>query len=154
MRGIDTDLKQDKAGSDKRYSFCLSPDNPGSRYLEVFESPIDALSAASLQQRKGWQWDGYRLSLGGTSSYALMAFLERNPHISEIVLHLDNDPAGIEAMHRIKEQLNTDPRFKKLRVKVSAPRGAKDYSDLLLQDVVKEQEQHPGKEHSAGVSLS
>ena len=54
--------------------------------MAVFEAPIDALSHATLQELEGWKWDGYRLSLGGTSHVALMAFLKRHPEIRRVNL--------------------------------------------------------------------
>ena len=42
MRSIGGNLKKDVGGSDKRFSFCYPPQNPGSRQLAVFEAPIDA----------------------------------------------------------------------------------------------------------------
>ena len=144
LRGIDVDIKQDKAGSDKRFNFCIPSHNPNSRHLAVFEAPIDAMSHASLQQRNNWNWDGHRLSLGGTSSVALFSFLERNPQICRIILHLDNDNAGITAARKIKAQLAADSRFRHIRVSVNPPRGAKDYNELLLHtiDLEREQKQH------------
>jgi hypothetical protein len=141
MRGIDTDLKQDKAGSDKRYSFCIPAKKPDSRHLAVFESPIDALSHATLQQRNGWKWNGFRLSLGGTSSVALTAFLERNPQITRVILHLDSDEAGLTAARKIKSQLAADSRFRHIRTSVNPPSCGKDYNDVLLNAVRLEQDQ-------------
>ena len=146
MRGLSGDFKQDKAGSDKRLNFHISAQNPGSCHLAVFEAPIDALSHATLQQRGGWGWDGHRLSLGGTSDVALIAFLERNLQINRIVLHLDNDVAGITAARKIKARIVADSRFSRIRVSINPPhRGANDYNDLLLQDIQREREQ---KHHS------
>ncbi|MDR1669824.1 MAG: DUF3991 and toprim domain-containing protein [Oscillospiraceae bacterium] len=139
--GIDTNLKIDKAGSDKRFSFHIPAKNPDSRHLAVFESPIDALSHATLQYRNGWQWNGYRLSLGGTSPVALTAFLERNPQITRVVLHLDNDTAGLTAARKIKAQLTEKNR--RLRVSVNPPRCGKDYNDVLLRVVNMERKQKP-----------
>lgn len=59
MRSITGNLRKDVYGSDKEYSFCYPPRNPGSRHVAVFEAPIDALSHATLQELKGWKWDGY-----------------------------------------------------------------------------------------------
>ena len=112
MCGIDSDFKQDKAGSDKFLNFHIPAMNPDSRHLAVFEAPIDALSHATMQQRDGCPWDGHRLSLGGTSDVALITFLERNPQITRIVLLLDNDAAGITAARKIKARLAADERFK------------------------------------------
>ena len=77
MRSITGNLRKDVYGSDKEYSFCYPPKDSGSLHVAVFEAPIDALSHATLQEIEGWKWDGYRLSLGGTSHVALTAFLDR-----------------------------------------------------------------------------
>ena len=151
MRGIDIDFKMDKAGSDKRFSFCIPAKNPDSRHLAVFEAPLDALSHATFQQRDGWQWDGHRLSLGGTASLALTSFLERNPQIRRIMLHLDNDNAGRTAAQIIKKELATDSRFKRIRVSINPPRGAKDYNDALTQAIIAEKEQKPQHRRQADI---
>lgn len=154
MRGITLDFKRDKAGSDKRFNFHIPAEDPNSRHLTVFEAPIDAMSHASLQQRNGWAWDGHRLSLGGTSDVALIAFLERNPQISRIILHLDNDVAGITAARKIKARLAADSRFSRICVSVNPPhRGAKDYNDLLLRDIQREREQKHHSRREAAISI-
>lgn len=112
MRGIHSDLRKDAYGSDKEYSFCLPPHRAGSRHVAVFEAPIDALSHATLQEMDGWKWDGYRLSLGGTSHVALFAFLERHPKIRHVDLYMDSDYAGLKNARKIKDMLRADPRFK------------------------------------------
>ena len=145
LRGIFRDFKKDKAGSDKRYNFCFPAKKSKSRHLAVFEAPIDALSHATLQQRNGWEWDGHRLSLGGTSSVALISFLERNPQIRRVILHLDNDEAGIIAARKIKTQLNADSRFSHIRVSVNPPRRGNDYNEALLHYVNLEQQQKLNK---------
>ena len=62
--------QKDVYGSDKEYSFCYPPRNPGSRHVAVFEGTSDALSHAHAAELEGWKWDGYqRLSLGGTSMW-------------------------------------------------------------------------------------
>lgn len=132
MRSIGGNLKKDVGGSDKRYSFCYPPQNPGSRQLAVFEAPIDALSHATLQELEGWKWDGYRLSLGGTSPVALVSFLERHPEISRITLYMDNDLAGLVNARKIKALLKSDNRFKHIPVGVNPPRIGKDYNEKLL----------------------
>ena len=153
MRGIDSDFKQDKAGSDKRFNFCIPAENPGSKHLAVFEAPMDALSHATLQQRYGWDWDGHRLSLGGTSDVALISFLERNPQINRVALHLDNDKPGLIAAQKIKAALAADDRFGHIRVSVNPPRGAKDCNDALLQAIALEREENQQRRHRAAVSI-
>ena len=141
MRSITGNLKKDVSGSDKRYSFCYPPKQPGSRNLAVFEAPIDALSHASLQEVQGWKWDGYRLSLGGTSHVALVAFLERHPEIKRVTLHMDNDRAGIINAKKIKAMLHQDARFKHIRVSVNPPRQGKDYNEKLIKTIEQQKEQ-------------
>jgi hypothetical protein len=153
LRGIDTDFKIDKAGSDKRFNFRIPAKNPDSRHLAVFEAPIDLLSHASLQQRDGWAWDGHRLSLGGTTPVALISFLERNPQITRTTLHLDNDKAGLTAAGKIKAELAADGRFRRIKVSINPPRGGTDYNEALLTVVNQEREQKQQRRRKADISL-
>lgn len=153
MRGIDTDMKQDKAGSDKRFNFCIPAKNPDSRHLAVFEAPIDALSHATFQGRVGWEWDGYRLSLGGTADVGLIAFLEHNPQITRVILHLDNDEAGIISARKIKARLAADSRFKHIRVSVNPPRRGKDYNEALQNTINLEREQKLRRRREAAILI-
>ena len=153
LRGIDTDFKIDKAGSDKRFNFCIPAKNPDSRHLAVFEAPIDALSHATLQQRDGWTWDGHRLSLGGTSPVALMPFLERKPQIIRITLHLDSDEAGLTAARKIKAELAADKKLKHIRVSVNPPRRGHDYNEALLNAIRMEHEQKKQHRRKADILL-
>ena len=111
------------------------------------------MSHASLQQRGGWDWDGHRLSLGGTSDVALISFLERNPQISRIILHLDNDKPGFIAAHKIKDTLANHDRFSRIRVSVNPPRGAKDYNDALLLAIAPEREVSQQCRRKAAISI-
>ena len=147
-------LWKDISGSNKQFSFCYPPDQPGSRHLAVFEAPIDALSHATLQKLEGWQWNGYRLSLGGTSPVALVAFLERHPEITRVALYLDNDLAGRVNARKIKALLKSDQRFSKIRVSVNPPRSGKDYNEKLqrtLQAI--REEKHASRQKQAAVSI-
>ncbi len=132
MRSIAGSLRKDVYGSDKEYSFCYPPRNPDSRHVAVFEAPIDALSHATLQELEGWKWDGYRLSLGGTSHVALIAFLKRHPEIRRVSLYMDNDLGGLKNARRIKAMLHEDQRFRHIRVGINPPRTGKDYNEMLL----------------------
>ena len=108
MRGIYEQAKKDVYGSDKAFSFCLPPEKPD-----------------------GWKWNGYRLSLGGTSHVALFAFLERHPEIRRVDLYLDNDYAGLNNARKIQAMLRDNPGFKHIRVGVHPPREGKDYNEML-----------------------
>ena len=154
QRGIDVDLKRDKSGSDKRFGFCIPAVSGHDRHVAVFEAPIDAMSHASLRRRQGWNWGGHRLSLGGTVDVALISFLERNPQISRVILHLDNDKPGIIAARKIKAALAADRRFHHIRVSVNPPRGAKDYNELLLQTISIEREQKQQSRAVKGAAIT
>lgn len=154
MRSIGGNLKKDVYGSDKGYNFCYPPQSPGSRHVAVFEAPIDALSHATLQELEGWKWNGYRLSLGGTSHVALTSFLERHPEIRRVTLYMDRDLAGFVNARKIKTMLHEDKRFRHIRVSVNPPRMGKDYNEKLLQ--VREQlqtSQHQRRPKEAAVSI-
>ena len=149
LRGIDTDLKIDKAGSDKRFGFCLPASDAANDALAVMESPIDALSHLCLYPGI----DAHRLSLGGTSDVALLSFLERNPQISHVSLCLDADAAGQKAAKNIEKYLANDARFAHIRVTNDPPSTGKDYNDALLYTVRRQQERNPpGHRKEAGLS--
>ena len=102
LRGTygDPPFRGDCAGSDKRYSFSMAACVPSER-LYIFESPIDAMSHASLENAAvgvAGAWERHsRLSLAGTSETALPFFLNQHPAVRELAFCLDNDPAGREA---------------------------------------------------------
>jgi hypothetical protein len=131
-RGTADNWKKDVAGSSKKFSFCLPPQNPDSRTLIVTESPIDALAHADIHAIGQTGIDGYRLSLGGVSSSALTVFLERDPGIQNIFLALDNDAAGKDAANRIIRELLSDKWFSRVKITVTPPpSGFKDYAETL-----------------------
>ena len=70
----------------------------------TFEAPIDMLSFISLYL-KGWQKDSY-VALCSVADHALFRLLDDNPNIRKIVLCLDNDRAGRQAMDRIAAKLS------------------------------------------------
>lgn len=134
LRGTgNTSFRMDCSGSDKRYSFHM--EGSQSVRLYIFESPIDAMSHATLENRiagnaDAWRWDS-RLSLGGTSDAALAGYLDRHPHISELVLCLDNDPAGREAAVAIGRKYGA----KGFHTRIELPQG-KDYNDDLRKTII------------------
>lgn len=141
QRGITDDLKKDVTGSDKRFGFVLPPNNPDSRALAVFESPVDALAHHDIHEMGKTAWDGYRLALGGVSSLALISFLERHTGTDRVYLCLDNDTAGKEATERIIKLLLSDKKFSRLVITAAPPPIGKDYGDTLqaIQQLNKQQ---------------
>ena len=87
-------------GSDPKYSF--NHIGTGDT-LYVFEAPIDMLSYISLHQRN-WQQHSY-MTLDGVAEHAMLHVLSQNRHLDNVMLCLDHDPAGIEAVGRLTEIL-------------------------------------------------
>ena len=120
------------AGSDKRYSFAV-PVTPGDGpTLCVFESAIDALSYLTLLKQQGRDWRrANTLSLGGVGKIdqqlppALSRYLKDAPHISRVVLCLDNDAPGRMSAVLLRELL------RRYEVIDRPPVRGKDYNDLL-----------------------
>jgi len=134
------DTKKDSLGSDKRFGFCIPPDNPNiqasATSLFVFESPIDAMAHRDFvsMNYNSAQHDGYRLSLSGVASAALFQFLQDHPEIKIVYLCLDNDNAGQDACARIQTELADKsknlPR-ESYNVKITPPPIGKDYADTI-----------------------
>lgn len=81
-------FKQDREHSDKSYPFHIIG---ASQKVYVCESPIDAMSHATLAKLKGQDWKAdHRISLGCLSDLALERFLQHHS-INEIIFCLDND---------------------------------------------------------------
>ncbi len=133
MRGTYGDFKQDVESSDKRYSFVVPSSQPSSRFLAVFESPIDALSHATLRKMKSRAWDRYHfLSLSGCSPLPLMQYLTGHPEIDHVYLCLDNDKTGLENMIKIQGLLWKHEIFRNYIVTTEPPPIGKDYNEYLL----------------------
>ena len=120
------------AGSDKRYAFAVPVTPGGSTTLCIFESAIDALSYLTLLKQRGKDWrKANTLSLGGVGKKdqqlppVLSRYLKDAPHISRIVLCMDNDEPGREAAAVLKGLLGG------YEVIDRPPARGKDYNDLL-----------------------
>lgn len=122
-------FRMDCTGSDKHYCFKMPGSNKSK--LFVFESPIDAMSHATLTNMvynnpKAWLVYN-RLALSGTSDGALEHYLKQNTEITEINLCLDNDEAGRTASAALKE------KYESLGYTVKeCPSMAKDFNEDLV----------------------
>ena len=131
MRGIQGDFKCDTEGSNKKYGFVVPPknisaDNPDSQAVMIFESPIDCLSHQTLCKRGIIpDFDGWRLSLGGTSGSALIGFIERHSNINHCIIATDNDEAGNAFAERMADKITIPIE------RVHLLHG-KDWNDALL----------------------
>ena len=98
-------------GSDTRYSFAHFGE---SKRLYVFEAPIDMMSFLTLYP-KDWQKHSY-IAMNGVYENAVLTALKNHSNLSEIILCVDNDEGGIEAVDRLRDILNENgyPNVKRL----------------------------------------
>lgn len=98
-------------GSDTRYSFSHFGE---SEKLFVFEAPIDMMSFLTLYPQD-WQQYSY-IAMNGVYENAVLTALKNHSNLSEIVLCVDNDEGGIEAVDRLRDILHENgyPNVKRL----------------------------------------
>ena len=146
LRGTRDNFRLDVKGSDKRYNFCLTAGDPKCTRLAVAESPIDALSLATLVKRGGGDWrENHYLSLGGTAPRAMLQFLRDHPQITQVSLCLDNDAAGMTGMERLEQAIRDAPELAArigLIYRNPPPKEyGKDYNEFLCTQVSMERAQ-------------
>lgn len=96
-----------------------------SKYVCLFEAPIDMLSFISMH-KKYWQQHSYAAACS-VSDRVLLQMLKDNPNIQEVFLCLDNDEAGQKAAKRISDKLFV----RGVKTHILVPNG-KDWNDDLL----------------------
>ena len=109
-------------GSDTRYSFAHFGEN---ERLYVFEAPIDMMSFLTLYP-KDWQKHSC-IAMNGVYENAVLAALKNHSNLSEVILCVDNDEGGIEAVDRLRDILNENGYS---NVKRLAP-PYKDWNEVL-----------------------
>ena len=109
-------------GSDTRYSFAHFGE---SKRLYVFEAPIDMMSFLTLYP-KDWQKHSC-IAMNGVYENAVLAALKNHSNLSEVILCVDNDEGGIEAVDRLRDILNENGYS---NVKRLAP-PYKDWNEVL-----------------------
>lgn len=151
LRAMRGSFRMDVEGSDKRYNFALTAADPACPRLAVAESPIDALSLATLVKLTGGDWrDSHFLSLGGTAPRAMLQFLHDHPCVTQVSLCLDNDEAGIVGMERLENAIREDPELsQRLTLIYRNPPPAehgKDYNEFLCAHIraVRQKQQREG----------
>ncbi len=155
LRGIGSGFKGDVAGSDKRYGFYVPAVCRDCSSVAVTESPIDALSVATLDKMGGKNpAEKYYLSLGGTSALALIQFLRDHPAVTDLRLCLDNDRAGEKGMERIRNAIESDQGLlKQVKVMKECPpplSEGKDYNAFLQKEMVKRHKEKAWAEQGRG----
>ena len=109
-------------GSDTRYSFAHFGE---SKRLYVFEAPIDMMSFLTLYPKE-WQKHSY-IAMNGVYENAVLTALKNHINLSEVILCVDNDEGGIEAVDRLRDILNENGYS---NVKRLAP-PYKDWNEVL-----------------------
>lgn len=143
-RGTWGNFKMDVEGSEKRCGCCIQPDGD-SDTVAIYESIIDGMSHATLDEQDGLPWnDKYRLALGGIYApdpskvtairhltkppAALEQFLSDHSNIRRMELCTDNDFAGRYAAKHIEEHYRD--RYE-VEIKQPVPEGF-DYNDMAV----------------------
>ena len=115
-------------GSDTRYSFAHFGE---SKRLYVFEAPIDIMSFLTLYP-KDWQKHSC-IAMNGVYENAVLTALKNHINLSEVILCVDNDEGGIEAVDRLSDILRENgypnvkrlaPKFKDWNEDLKAKNGA------------------------------
>ena len=88
-------------GSDTKYSFSHFGK---SENLFVFEAPIDMLSYLTLHPQN-WQKHSY-IAMNGVYENAVLTALKDHGNLNEVILCVDNDEGGIDAVDRLTDILN------------------------------------------------
>jgi len=137
---------QEVYGSHKAFSFKLISEKQNNT-IHLFESAIDLLSYATILKKENKEWHNENLiSLAGVYQpaknledskipLALNLYLNNNPNTNRIVLHLDNDEAGIIATQVIIDKLKD--RYEILN---EPPKVGKDFNDYLQKQYCKKKE--------------
>ncbi len=116
-------------GSDTRYSFSHFGK---SEKLFVFEAPIDMMSFLTLYP-KDWQQHSY-IAMNGVYENAVLTALKNHSNLRGIILCVDNDEGGIEAVDRLRDILHENgysnvkrlaPEFKDWNECLKAQNGVK-----------------------------
>lgn len=133
IRGCGGKFRGNIPGSEKQYGFCISADTESCDSVRIYESPIDAMSGATLEEmEKGTAWRScHYLALGGLNYMAADCFLEQTPQVQKIILCLDNDHAG----RLFAEKLTERYAARGYEVQNAPAPCGKDYNDTLLQRI-------------------
>ena len=126
-------------GSDKRHSFSIVPEDSKKEGIAIFESAIDAMSYATILKMGNKDWKQCRyLSLGGVYKeknndcyklpLALEEYLKKNPDTKLVLVCLDNDNIGKNAMEEIAVALHNTA----IRCIFNPPNNQKDYNAVIM----------------------
>ncbi len=118
----------EEENSDKRFAWQMLGTEQDTVY--VFESPIDALSYATLVMRKDGNLRRRELTylaLGGTSLSALVQYKKDHTALSRIIVCVDNDKGGDKIFAALERSFGAEHQI----IRHLPPVG-KDWNDTLL----------------------
>lgn len=118
--------KGDIPGSDKHIAFRL-PCRPGQDWVLVFEAPIDLMSYCTLHRTV----TSNAITLCGIYDKPLETYLEDYPHLRRILLCLDSDMPGREAIEKLSQKY----KARGYTVKTALPLRGKDWNESLCQRI-------------------
>lgn len=126
----DVQFRGDVGGSNKEIGFSMNLVGQAPTRLFVCESPIDAMSIASMLEHFGRNSHDYAyLSLGGTAANALAYHLPHHPQLQMIYLCQDNDEGGRKSRLtccKMLKEVGYDGRI------IDKPPIGKDFNEDLL----------------------
>lgn len=99
--GKNSAFKGNAPNSQPEYSFHW---NGRSKYIFLFEAPIDMLSFISMNKHN-WENHSYAASCS-VSDRVLFQCIKDNPHIEKVYICFDNDEPGQAAAYRIGKKLS------------------------------------------------
>lgn len=142
---VDKPFKGDVSGNDYSKGFYI--DN-GSKTMYVSESPIDTLSIMTLLKRSGknpFEYD--YLALAGVCKADAVYSKLNTEKLTNLVLCLDGDEAGIAATKEIQETIEkkiTSGEYPKINIEIIKPIN-KDFNDDLCNNAWKTEKKHSTK---------
>ena len=143
-------FRQDVLGSEKKYGFCIPPKDPACTAVSVFEAPIDAMSAASMEKLAQKDWENrYYLALGGLNYRTLDTFLEMHPQVRQLRFCLDQDEPGRAFAEKMMQRYDRQG----WTLEDAPPPVGKDYNDTLrwMHKAEKQPTKEQQKERERGI---
>lgn len=135
--------KGDAPSTDPRYPFVLRNEiNRNDGYLIATESPIEAMSYATLLKIQGQQSiKNDIMGIGGAHGVGIIQYLKDHPQTQGVILALNNDRQGHESTLLIEQELKAHGFLdrKNFVFRKIQPKDLEDWNDYL-KDQIRQQE--------------
>lgn len=150
----DSSFKGDAHASDPRYPFVLRNDqNRNDGYLIATESPIEAMSYATIMKIQGAQTiKNDIMGIGGAHGVGILQYLKDHPQTKGVILALNNDRQGRESTELIENELKAHGYLgrKGFEFRSITPRDAEDWNEYLIK-LIKQMEQQKKLNEERGI---